>query len=98
MKRHSNARGKQLAPLSQRGLNHLPRNPQQRVPGEGGHKEPGKVLDAFNERQETRQLHPTKGWRNLSVKRSRAQAIIAQIQATGRFSTDAMRSFLVNGY
>ena len=88
---------KGLRPLSQTGLHRIPHNPHQRVAGEGGHKEGGKVLASFNEAQDDRQLHPTKGWRKLSVKRSRAQALMAQIFATGRMSTREMRRFLVDG-
>lgn len=81
MKRHANARGKQRGPLSQTGIPHIPQNPKQRVPEEGGGKRAGQVLDAFNDKQETRQLHPTKGWRELNEKRTRAAMIVASILA-----------------
>lgn len=97
MKRHPNARGKQRGPLSQTGLPRIPQNPNQRVPEEGGGKRAGTVLDAFNERQETRQLHPTKGWRNLSVKRSRAQMLVAAIRNGQRTNTAQMADFLKHG-
>ncbi len=88
---------KGLRPLSQTGLPRIPQNPKQRVPMEGGGKQPGRVLDAFNERQETRQLHPTKGWRPLSVKRSRAQILIGAIHSGQHVSTKQMAEFLRNG-
>jgi hypothetical protein len=88
---------KGLRPLSQTGLPRIPQNPKQRVPMEGGGKQPGSVLDAFNERQETRQLHPTKGWRNLSVKRSRAQAVIAAVHNGQQITTAGMAMFLRTG-
>ena len=70
-----------LPPLSQSGLRRIPKNPHQRVAKEGGTKVAGTVLDAFNERQETRWLHPTKGWRKINEKRSTASLIVAQILA-----------------
>jgi hypothetical protein len=94
MTRHKNARGKQLPSLSQRGFNHIPHNPMQRVPEEGGGKKPGRVLDAFNDRQEERTLHPTNGWRKLSVKRSRAQMLVAAIRNGQRMDTASMANFL----
>lgn len=80
--------------LSQRGFNHIPHNPMQRVPEEGGGKKPGRVLDAFNDRQEERTLHPTNGWRKLSVKRSRAQMLVAAIRNGQRMDTASMANFL----
>jgi hypothetical protein len=40
---------------------------------QAGEKQSSGVLEAFNERQTTRILHPTKGWRTISARRSRAQ-------------------------
>jgi hypothetical protein len=37
----------------------------------------GKVLDALNERQTDRFLHPTKGWRKVSTKRTVASTIVS---------------------
>lgn len=88
---------KGLRPLSQTGFHHLPANPKQRVPEEGGGRRAGLVLSAFNEKQETRQLHPTKGWRGLNVKRSRAQMIIAAIHSGQSMGTAAMARFLSEG-
>ena len=53
------------------------------------------ILASFNERQETHILHPTKGWRTLSVKRSMAQHATAMIKA-GRlsFSPFAIKAFI----
>jgi hypothetical protein len=89
---------KGLRPLSQTGFHHIPHNPRQRVPGEGGIKSAGKVLDAFNERQDDRQLHPTKGWRGLSVKRSRAQALMAEIRHGRGRPLHLQARFLSEGY
>lgn len=88
---------KGLRPLSQTGLPRIPQNPKQRVPMEGGGKQPGRVLDAFNDKRETSILHPTKGWRPLSVKRSRAQMLIAAIHSGQHVSTKQMANFLRNG-
>lgn len=84
LKRHTNARGKQLPRLSQRGLNRIPHNPKQRVAAEGGVKKAGTTLDAFNDRQEDHILHPTKGWRKLNVRRSLAAMRVAEILAPKR--------------
>lgn len=65
--------------LSQSGLHRIPHNPNQRVAGEGGRKDSGIVLDGFNDAQEDRWLHPTKGWRNLNAKRSEAALRMAQL-------------------
>lgn len=97
MSRHRNGRGKPLPPLSQRGFNHIPHNPKQRVPEEGGGKRAGQVLDAFNDRQEDQYLHPTNGWRVLSVKRSRAQMLIAAIHQGQRVNTTQMARFMREG-
>lgn len=88
---------KGLCPLSQTGLPRIPQNPKQRVPMEGGGKQPGRVLDAFNDKRETSILHPTKGWRPLSVKRSRAQALIAAIHNGQRVTTAGMARFIRTG-
>lgn len=97
MKRHQNARGKQRGPLSQTGLPRIPLNPTQRVPEEGGGKKAGLVLGAFNDLQEKRVLRPTKGWSKLSVKRSRAQMIIAAIHSGQHMNTAQMADFLKHG-
>lgn len=67
------------------------------MPGEGGVKVKRKTLEAFNERQEDRQLHPTKGWRKLNVKRSRAQALVAAIVSGQRINTEQMGRFIRTG-
>lgn len=89
---------KGLRPLTQTGLHRIPHNPRQRVAAEGGVKEPGKVLAAFNERQDDRQLHPTKGWRPLSVKRSRAQLLMAEMRNGQGRSMALHARFLAEGY
>lgn len=68
-----------LRKLTQSGLIRIPHNPNQRVAGEGGRKTSGQVLEAFNEAQETRWLHPRKGWRVINEKRTQASMIMAQI-------------------
>lgn len=65
--------------LSQMGLIRIPHNPHQRVASEGGRKEAGTVLDAFNESQETRWLHPRKGWRVINERRTHAALIVSQL-------------------
>lgn len=70
---------KGLRPLSQSGLHRIPHNPTQRVAREGGSKAAGAVLDAFNDGQENRVLHPTKGWRKINEKRTHASLVMAQI-------------------
>jgi len=87
-----------MRPLSQSGFHRIPHNPNQRVANEGGVKPSGEVLDAFNERQEVRVLHPRNGWRKLSTKRGRAQHLVGHILSGGRASTAMMRRFLVEGY
>lgn len=83
--------------LSQTGLHRIPHNPNQRVSGAGGKKRSGTVLDAFNDKAETRTLHPRKGWRNLSVKRGRAEMLVASIRNGGPADTKSMRNFLLHG-
>lgn len=71
---------KGLAPLSQRGLNRIPHNPNQRGYSEGGVKANNSgALEAYNDTLEGRTLHPTKGFRRVSEKRVFAQLTIAQI-------------------
>ena len=77
-------RGKPLPPLSQRGLNHIPHNPKQRVAEEGGGKTAGTKLDAFNDTLTSGFLHPTKGWRHVGEKRSLAALTVAAITAKRR--------------
>lgn len=89
---------KGLRPLSQTGLIRVPMNPRQRNFGEGGSKESGTVLDAFNERQDRQQLHPTKGWRSLSVKRSRAQTLMAEMRSGHGRPLHLQARFLSEGY
>lgn len=84
-------------PLSQSGFHRLPKNPKQRVSGEGGTKSARQVLDAFNDKAEDRVLHATKGFRKLSVKRSRAQMLVASIRNGGSANLKSMRRFLQEG-
>lgn len=88
---------KGLRPLSQTGLHRLPHNAKQRVAEDGGTKKRWGVLDAFNEREEHRQLHPTKGWRELNVKRARAQALVAAIRSGQRLTLAGMGRFIRTG-
>jgi hypothetical protein len=85
-------------PLSQTGLHRIPHNPRQRVAQEGGMKPAGTVLEAFNERQTDRYLTPRNGFRKLSVKRGRAQALVADIMNGGSADLRKMRRFLQEGY
>lgn len=55
------------------------------------------ALDSFNDAQEDRVLHPTKGFRRMNVKRSRAQMLIAEIFSGRRGLTTAkMADFLAS--
>ena len=83
--------------LSQSGLHRIPHNPNQRVAGDGGSKIAGTALDAFNDKAETRTLHPTKGWRKLSVKRGRAEMLVASIRNGASADLKSMRNFLQHG-
>lgn len=48
------------------------------------------TLDAFNDRQEGRWLHPTKGWRKINEKRTRASTIVSMtMQGFGGSNLDA---------
>lgn len=89
---------KGLRPLSQTGFHRIPANPNQRNFGEGGTKTPGTVLDAFNQAQESRQLHPTKGFRKLSVKRGRAQMLVAETMAGQARPLHLQARFIRDGY
>lgn len=87
-------------PLSQHGFNRIPKNPKQRAFAEGGVKVERAVLDKVNEAQaenRKRVIHPTKGFRKLSAKRSMAESIVAQIK-TGQmpFSMKAIKRELSN--
>lgn len=93
----SRKRGK-VRPLSQTGLIRQPMNPRQRQFGEGGTKQQGAVLEAFNERQEHSQIHPTKGWRGLSVKRARAQMLMAEMRNGQGRHLRLQARFLTEGY
>lgn len=81
-----------LRPLSQSGLRRIAQNAKQRPIGEDGHPAKRHVLDAFNDRATDRVLHATKGWRPISVRRSMAQLITAEVRKGMRpFSSVAMR-------
>jgi hypothetical protein len=88
---------KGVRPLSQTGFHRIPLNPRQRNFEEGGAKKKAGVLDAFNETQDERLLHPTKGWRGLNVKRSRAQMLIAEIMSGRRIPSNAQGRFIASG-
>ncbi len=89
---------KGLRPLSQTGLIRVPKNPHQRNFLEGGAKTKRTVLESFNEHSDERQLHPTKGWRKLNVRRARAAFIVAAIFSGKHMSMAEQRRFLVEGY
>lgn len=81
-----------LRPLSQSGLRRIAKNAAQRPIGEDGLPAKRHVLDAFNDKATDFVLHATKGWRPISVRRSQAQLITAEIRRGMRsFTSDAMR-------
>jgi hypothetical protein len=86
---------KGLRPLSQMGLIRVPRNAKQRVPDTDVKRT---VLATFNEGEDTRQLHATKGWRGLSVKRARAQMLMAEILNGQGRSLLVQGRFITEGY
>lgn len=53
-------------------------------------------VDLFNDKQEDRFLHPTKGWRTIRPKRGIAQAIIADIMNGGHVSSARAAKILAN--
>lgn len=69
-----------------------------RYPNAGSRHSGRHSLQAFNETQDARQLHPTKGWRKLNVKRSRAQALVAQTMSGVPIPLHLQRRFIVDGY
>lgn len=83
-----------LRPLSQTGLRRIAKNAKQRPILEGGAPAKRTLLDAFNDKADDCYLHATKGWRLLSVKRSIATMIAAEIQRGMHWSTDAIRDQL----
>lgn len=73
-----------VRPLSQTGLHRVPSNPRQRVIDKTtGAPRKRASLDAINEAlaAEGVTLHPTKGYRGLSAKRSVAAMLTAEIKA-----------------
>lgn len=52
------------------------------------------VLDVFNDRQKTRHLHPTKGWRKMSVKRSLIALVTAERKVGHRDELAELRAAL----
>ena len=88
----SQAERKGLRPISQSGLRRIAQNAKQRPVLETGLPAKRTVLDTFNDRATDRVLHPTKGWRRVSVKRSMAQLITAEVRKGMRpFSSVAMK-------
>lgn len=56
---------------------------------------PPKTLEAYNETLDSRQLHPTKGYRPTSARRSRAQIIMSMVKARQwPWSSRAMQEFI----
>lgn len=74
-----------------------------RVPGvrrvslENGRGDEGR-LAAFNAQSDDRQLHPTKGWRKLNVKRGRAHILLDLIHMGAALPTALQAKFLRDGY
>ena len=89
---------KGVRPLSQTGFHRIPLNPRQRNFEEGGAKKKAGVLDAFNETQDERLLHPTKGWRPLNPKRARAQMLMAERQQGFHRPLPLQGRFIAQGY
>lgn len=84
-----------VRPLSQTGFHRLPRNAKARRILEGGVPLSRRALAAFNDRQHGGFLHPTKGWRSMSAKRSVAALITAEVKTGMRaFSSLALREAL----
>jgi len=83
-----------VRPLSQTGFHRIPASPLQRNFEEGGVKPQRTALDALNDKQEDRWLHPTKGWREINPKRTRAQMVLANLHAGRRFGTRQIASFI----
>jgi hypothetical protein len=84
-----------LRPISQTGLRRIAQNAKQRPILETGLPSERTVLDAFNDRATDRVLHPTKGWRRISVRRSVAALITAEVRKGMRpFSSVAMKEFV----
>lgn len=87
-----------MKPLSQSGLIRIPHNPRQRAidPNTGTPRKRNR-LAAINEVHalNNRVLHPTKGFRPISAKRSVAQMTAAEIRhGMFPFSTKAIRARL----
>ncbi|WEJ60202.1 hypothetical protein [Devosia sp. FJ2-5-3] len=87
-----------MRPVSQTGLHRIPHNPHQRVAGEGGAKRSGTKLEAYNDSLEGRSLHPTKGYRNVSIRRSRAALLMADIKMGTRIGLRGMGRFVREGF
>lgn len=76
--------------LSQMGLVNIPQTPKQFM-----RPEKRTVLDKFNNKQEDCFLHPTKGFRVFSARRSRAAMITAEIKrGMFPFNTQKIREAL----
>lgn len=78
-------------PLSQQGLVHVPLNPKQRD-WAGGHRRT--KLDAQNATQRRRWLHPTKGWRTFSTRRSVIAIITADVRTGTQVPLSMMRALI----
>jgi hypothetical protein len=68
-----------VRPLSQLGLIRVPANPGQRIHNPVPEKRT--VLDAINDRDANGYMHPTKGYRPMSEKRSRIALLTAELKA-----------------
>ena len=84
-----------MRPLSQQGLVHVPLNPRQR----GGETLPTGRLDVANERYAAdgrRTLHPTKGFRPISERRSVIAALTADMRKGVRVPMNALGLLIRN--
>lgn len=82
-----------VRPLSQLGLLRIPQNPRQRggvAPSSRG------ILDAFNATQSRRWLHPTKGWRTFSTRRSVIAIITTDVKTGVHVPMSMMRALIRN--
>ena len=101
-KRHATSQPKGRG-MTQQGLIRQASNAGARMFTEDGFKPRGKKLDRYNDTRENigeyvMQLHPTKGERMISVKRTRAQMTMSAIQhSQKRISLAQMREFQING-
>lgn len=72
-------------------------SPRKRLLHVAVEKDEAGALEKFNDKQETRVLHATKGWRKLNVKRSRAAIIVAGILHGEHWPLNRQKRFITVG-